>query len=435
MAATAAALLFLLFIAPTVLADTELSLAEAVRQALEYSHRIKAGEHDSASARHDFNTARARRFPTLSLSAVSYYMDETESIDFPIPQVPDMEIGSKENYQADLKLSAPLYTGGKLSGSIAAAEAALHGAAYTLEARRMAVAYNCRKAYFNLMLSDIMVRSAEASHQRIKIIKDDAQNLFQNGLADSIDLLDTELAFQQTRHALDIRRTARTNASSILANLIGMASNDNITITEERSSPDRDKYNQQSSAMINRPELQALDSRIRSADQLARISAAGYFPDLSAYAGYSYGKPNRDQFNSTWNDFFMVGLSLNWTYNFGGKTRYSIKSARQSAFSARMEKRDLAEQLNLYADIALENINHAARSMAISEKEYQISQNKYRLAENKHSVGNLTINRLLELEKELTAAEQAYRASIINYYISENEYFYAVGSPEIYGGL
>jgi len=416
-------------------AGTELNLTDAIQKALDYSYTIKAKKHDSLKADSDFKTARSLRLPTLSLSAVSYYLDETQSIDFPVQGIPEMEIGTKENYQADLKLSMPLYTGGKLSGNIDVSEAMLDGSSYNLKSERLVTAYNCRSAYLKFMLSNIMISSAEVSLQRVKIIYDDIHNLHKSGLADSVDLLETELARQQAYLAVDRQKTTGTLASMILADIIGSDLGGDISTVEKIPPPNTSKYLNQHELTLNRPELRILDSRIRAADKYRQIEAAGYFPDLSIYGGYSYGKPNRDQFNSSWNDYFTIGLSLNWSFNFGGKTGHSVNSARQALLSAQMDKDNLNDKFLLQAEMALENINHAIRAMNIYEQEFQIAQNKYRLAENKHSAGQLSVNRLLELEKELTSAEQAYKASIINYYLSENDYLYSTGSDRIFGGL
>lgn len=89
----------------------------------------------------------------------------------------------------------------------------------------------------------------------------------------------------------------------------------------------------------------------------------------------------------------------------------------------------------LQVKVGLANLKYAYRAFAISQEEYDISKRKFRLAKEKQKAGYMSVNRLLELEAELTATEQLYHASEINYYIKQNEYLYTLGSPGIYGGL
>ncbi|UCD93909.1 MAG: TolC family protein, partial [Candidatus Zixiibacteriota bacterium] len=119
----------------------------------------------------------------------------------------------------------------------------------------------------------------------------------------------------------------------------------------------------------------------------------------------------------------------------GGRTHHGIQSAKQAAFSAQMSKMQLEESLTTAADIALQNINLAYETFVTSQKEYEIAKNKYRLGQNKQKEGYLTVNRLLEMEAELTATEQLYRASMISYQTALTEYLYAIGSDRIYGEL
>jgi outer membrane protein TolC len=57
------------------------------------------------------------------------------------------------------------------------------------------------------------------------------------------------------------------------------------------------------------------------------------------------------------------------------------------------------------------------------------------LAEDKQKAGQMTVNRLLELEAELTETEQQFEAARLKYFAAVTDYLYAVGSDAIWGGL
>lgn len=419
----------------STLGETRLNLTEAVDRALVHSYRIQAAQYDSATAQHDLRAASAERFPTLSLNATTYFLDEVQSVDLPVPTVAEMEIGSKENYQVDVKLNVPLFTGGKITAGINTRQAALAAQIAGLTAQRATIAYQCRSACFNLMIADGLVKSAEASLNRIIIIKNDVRNLHASGLADSVDLLDSELAYQTVKYQLETQKTNRANAALSLARLLGLTDNPEIVLTEDIPRPQESTLANISTADIQRHELAINDNRIRAAEYGMHLSSAAYFPTLAAFGGYSAGKPNRDMFGNDWNDYFLAGLNLNWSFNLGNKTGKSISAARQKVFSERMAKKELEESLLLQAQTALENVRHAYQAFIISEKEFAISREKYRLGLEKQRAGKMTVNRLLELEQELTATEQMHRVSMINYYLSENTLLYAVGSSRLFGGL
>ncbi|MEW5922687.1 MAG: TolC family protein [Candidatus Zixiibacteriota bacterium] len=415
-----------------VRAAVSLSLSEAIEMAARNSFSIESSKYDSLSTLYQYKAAKSLRFPSLSLDARSSFVDNIPTVEFPM--IGSRDFGAKNSYQADLRLNVALFTGGKISRQIKISSANLQADAFALEAERSKAAYDSRRAYLSVMLAEAVASAADASLKRINIIRSDVQNLYENGLADSIDILEAELAYQQVSLASSEKHSAVTTAVINLANLLGLPGATEFTLTEKISPPGGDPKDQPVDK-INRVELKMLDNKIRAAEQVTGLNSSEYFPSLSGFAGYSYGKPNRDYFNGEWDHYWVAGLALNWNLNLAGKTTHNVKASKQAASSARMQRNDLERTFTIMAETTLEKIKLAYQTVITSEKEHNIAREKYRLATNKQKAGLLTVNRLLEIEAELTLSEQQYRASIINYYIAKTEHLYAIGSEKIYGGL
>ncbi len=413
-------------------AAVSLSLSDAIQMAARNSYNIESSKYDSLAAMYQYKAAKSLRFPSLNLDARSSFVDNIPTVTFPL--MGSRDFGSKNSYQADLKLNVPLFTGGKISSNIKINSENLHAGSFALEAERLNSAYGSRKAYLSAMLAGAVASSAEASLKRVDIIRSNVHNLYQSGLADSIDILEAELAYQQVSLAASEKQSAVATAMINLANLLGLPGETELDLTETITPPGAEQ-NVPTSDKSNRAELKMLDSKIRAAEQTTRLNSSEYFPSVSGFAGYSYGKPNRDYFNGEWDHYWIAGLALNWNLNLGGRTSHTANAARQAASSARMQRHDLERSLTIMAETTLEKIKLAYQTVGTSEIEYDIVRKKYRLADNKQKAGLLTVNRLLEIEAELTSSEQQYRASIINYHIARTEHLYAIGSEKIYGGL
>lgn len=412
---------------------TDLSLRDAIARALAHGYGIQSAVADSSAAANRYRAARTLRFPTLSLDARAFCVSDVPEMTL---MSRTMELGSKENYQADFKLSLPLYTGGRLTHSIAAARQTSLAESSRLEAERMAVAAQVRRAYFNLMLASSAVDIAAASRQRLTIIGSTVQDFYDNGLADSIDILDAQAAVVKAGRAADQAATGRRNAAVSLATLIGTPDDTALTPTEPLSYgelPDVETLT--IPADIPRPELKRLDHIIAASDQTAALALVEYVPTLAGFGGYSVGKPNKDMFNKTWNDYFSAGLSLTWDLNLGGKTARNASAARQAARSARLTRQSLQEAMTTQAVTALNNLKQAYATLGTAAAEHDIAGRKFNLARQRHKAGELTVNRLLEMELELTVSEQQNRSAVIQYYQAWTEYLYALGSSDIYGGL
>jgi outer membrane protein len=421
------------WLAPPVGAQASVTLEEAIARAQKHSYTVQGVRHDSAAAILTYESAARDRFPSLSLKAQSFYISDLQKITIgPISRT----IGSKENYQTDLTLSMPLYTGGRLSGNIDLQDDNRLAESMHLEAERMSVAYRTRRAYLGALNSGAQVRAAQASLDRVNIIYRNVSNLYQNGLADSLDLLEAELAVESARQFVRSMRTEEKNARVALLQLLGGESDTTLSLVENVPEPDLAVYSEAArSREFERPELQQLDYMIGAAEKASRIQLGGYLPTISGFVGYSYGKPNKDIFGNTWNDYFTGGVTLNWSLNVAGKTAKDVGAARQKAASARAARRALLDNLQAQRETALNNVLHAYETVNNYRGEYDISQRQYNLAKARQEVGRLSLNRLLEIEADLTAAEQQYRSSVFMYYLAETDLLYAVGSHRIFGGL
>lgn len=413
-------------------AQTEITLEEAQRLSGEHSFGVQAAHHDSLSGVADLRAARAARFPKASLNAVSYYIDELQTVDLPFGSV---EAGSHDVYQADLRVALPLYTGGRISSQIKAQEAQARARGLGLSTRRLENAYQTRRAYLNLLAARALVSAAEASLERVRLIGQDVQNLYGSGLADSSNILESELALERAMRSRDERAVASANAAANLVRLMGLPPETELVLTDSLPTPNIAAYENQNSPEIERPELSAQKARAEAARFAVGLSRAAYFPTLSGYGGYSVGKPNRSFLDNAWNDYWTAGLNLTWELNLGGQAARNVSSARQTAHSAQAALAELEESLALQARVARENLRLSFRSFEISGREFDIAGRQYRIGLSKQQAGGISINRLLELETDLTSMEQLYRVSLVNFYISETEYLYVIGSPRIFGGI
>jgi outer membrane protein TolC len=411
----------------------KLTLEHSIQLALDHSWSAKAGQFDSTAAHLDFRAAQADRYPSLSLEAKSFYVDDLIEVGIGLQP---LEIHSHENYQADLRLSLPLFTGGKLSNNIELKGRQLEASTFELEADRLEVAYQTRRAYLSLLLAERLLAATEASLQRVQIVKDGLSDLHAVGLVDSLDLLEVEQAWLQATQLRQERQTNRTNATARLGQLLGIAVTDEIAAVDSLPTPEASQLNcRPTAAEIARPELQQLERQTQAAQATVGLAQAQYFPNLSAFAGYSGGMPHRDLFDKSWNDYFTVGAVLNWNLNLGNKVGRERQFATARVNSLTMLKAELLEKIRFQAEIACNNVEQTLTTYQSRGAEFQVAGQQYRLAQQKQLAGGLTINRLLELESELTTAEQLWRAAAVSYHLNLSDYLYALGAEIIYGGL
>ncbi len=151
-------------------------------------------------------------------------------------------------------------------------------------------------------------------------------------------------------------------------------------------------------------------------------------PTLAAFGGYSYGKPNQDQFGGDWNDYFSVGATATWSLNLGLQTRSQVSRAKLELEAAEHFHSSVREAVTLQGQLAFEQLRLAHEQYVTAREEQVIASANYRLAQARHREGALSSNRLVEIQGALAQAEASLAAAAADFYVAESAYWYAVGS-------
>lgn len=422
----------MLLVSTTVTAD-ELSLGEAISQALAHSHAIKKSAALDAASQSSVSAAQAERWPTLAISAGAQFIDDIPVVQF-APGV-SRELGVKESYQTDVRVSLPLFTGGRISHGIDLARASMELQEALAKGDSDRVAFTAWSEYLGLVRAKNIVGVAKGSLKRAEIINSDVQSLMADGVADSIDLNDACLALTRAQLGVTQAENQLRSAEIRTAILLGIDPTDKPEPTSSLPDPNSSDASASQLSASNKSEYQAATAAESIARAKVQLTIADFLPTLSAYGGYSYGKPNGDVFNKTWRDYWSTGANLSWSFNIGGRTKSKNSAARYELTSTQIERNRIEEQLDRDARLAREQLILALNRYQTSKIEYQIAGDQFRQAQARHQNGDLSSNRLLDIETSLTSAQSSLAASVADYWLAVAYLYYTTGSPKLQEGL
>ena len=414
--------------------ERRISLREAIRLAEENAFEVKAAYHDSLSAEHGLRAAKSAWYPTVGAlgNAFGFHPQDPLGIG-PIQIAPQWN----KIYATNLRLSYPIYTGGRRTNDIRRHRETLGALSSQLAAEKLANAYRCRQAYIGLLIADRMVGSAEASYERVTIVQRHVQNLFAAGMADSIDILETELSIRGARRLLEEMKNQKRNASTTLARLLGVP--DDLALIPTESVPEPSPLGAgtagRSVDVSRRPELSVVDHQISSARYQRSIVKAGFLPVVNGLGGYALVRPEIGEGERKWHDVWWAGVTLSWDINIGGEEFSQSRRAAEAIRSLEMKRKGVEDSLVLQARIAWNDIEEAYAVYTISRDELDLASRRFALAEEKQKAGRMSVNALLELEAELTQTEQQFEAARLKYFAALTDYLYAVGSDALWEGL
>jgi outer membrane protein TolC len=413
--------------------EAKISLAEALRLAEENAFQVKAAAHDSVSAQHGLRAAKDAWFPTFGVTGNAFGFHPQDPLGIgPLALPADWS----EIYATNLRLNYPIYTGGRRSNDIGRQKETLGAASSQLSAERLANAYECRRTYIGLLIADRVAESANASLARVELIRAHVGNLHAAGMADSLDVLEAEISLSGAKRLVEEARGERQNASDALARLLGLPGGGVIAPTE--FIPDPQPLTTEPPVVFDiagRPELSAASHEIESARYRKSMVSAGYLPVVNGMGGYALVKPNIGERESAWQDIWWLGLTLSWDLNLGGQEFSQSKQAAETVLSLEMRRKDLESALLLHARVAWNRIGETYNVYAIRREEYSLASRRFTLAVDVQKAGRMTVNRLLELEADLTQTQQQFEAARLQYHAAVTDYLYAVGSGAIREGL
>ncbi|MEW5795030.1 MAG: TolC family protein [Candidatus Zixiibacteriota bacterium] len=413
----------------------ELTLEQALQLAHEHSHTLREAEANRLAAEKLVSAAQAERFPTLSVDALAKFVDEVPSLNIDLAAQVDIarEFGSKETYQTDLRLTLPLYTGGRISSAIALARSGSEYRAALNDLERDRVFLQARLDYFSLTRSAELLRAARASLRRTSVLQDNILSLYSAGAADSVDLLEARLAYTRADFQVQQAEISSQSQRITLVSRLGLPAQEQIELTDPI--PDPPQELPLVAVSTERPELRAAVAGIRAGEARVRSEKAGYLPTLAAFGGYSYGKPNIDPFTNQWNDNFTVGAKLQWSLNLGGGTSSKKAAASFELDAARRRHDNTAESISRETELAYEQLRLAHRRYFSSRTEWDVAAANYDLAQQQHQNGALSSNRLLEIEAVLSHAEASLAAARVDFYIAQSAYYFALADERLGKGL
>ena len=421
------ALMILIWILPAVCAAESrvLTLDQALSIAMEKNRDIEKAREYAHFVQGKYVEERAAALPQLSLNgSMLVSKDGSQEIaGFPAQRLFGRAV--------DLTLSQPLYSWGKLSAGIRAAEVGLKTADEQLRLYRQAAYRDVVAAYYDIQLARELYRLAQENRSQKQRHLDEATRKFSAGVATDYDVLAAEVAAENTLPEVIRSENGIRLARERLRFLLAMG-DDEVDVAGSLEAPTDDRplpasYEEAVQIAGNRrPELNDLRLRIGIYDELVTIANADNKPrlDLKAGAGWHWASlidpgPALDSSGAAWN----AGLFVTFPFFDGLKTSGRVAQARSDLRTKQIEESKLLDSIKLevrqaefsYREAAeilkalSGTIKQADRLVQMAEKGYEFGV-KIRL-----EVDDAQLN-LLQAMSNLARAQRDFRVAQVNYF-------------------
>ncbi len=434
------------------LAQQKLSLTidQAVQTGLENSKTLHTSQFKVVAA-----DAKASETNTLGLPSVSFMGAYTRLsavdpaiIPFPssgvvdnnptpghvslIPTLYQFGANVVNSYTLKTTVQQPLFTGGKISGAIDAAQYSADATKQDQKKDQADVLYNIKTAYWNLYRAIEFKKFIDENVEQMKSHAFDAENLFKQGLLTTNDVMKVRI---QLSDALVRQIEAKNNVQLgmyMLNNTLGLPLQTEIELASTINVLDRkwDSTDQLIQlAFEKRPEILGMNARIKASEAGLTSARGNWWPQIYLVGDYNYNRPNTrifptaDEFNGTWDVTLSISLNL-WNWN---QTGHQTTQAQAQLAQAQEGLSMTKDGITLEVTQCYLNIQKAKEQKIVSEQEVTQAEENYRTMDGKYKQGLAANSELLDAEVALLQAKLTLTQSLVDYELAIAQLSKAIG--------
>lgn len=407
-----------------------LSLSEVQSLSSNNNYQIKQYESLYESSKESKQSAFKNFLPNLS---TSYSYTRLDQPPYQIVNGNKMIMGSVNNYQWNVTITQPLFTGFYLLNKYKYAKYDESFSQANLEVIRNQIITNAKNAYFNVLYNQKILETRQLAVAQYESHLKDAESFYKQGLIPKVDLLKSQVAYSNAKQELKQAYANLTNAIAQLNQLLNEPIDkthtfDQVADVVNLKTPLDSLYAQ----VDNRPDIKALSFAINKAKAQVGMVESSYYPQVQLKANYNRNGQNLDMNNNPYSDNSIYSLNIvaNWDIFDWGKTKNDVQAAKLQQIALENELSNLKTQaktqiLNAYdqAEVAYHNISVAQTALKEANENYKLTNERYlnQLA---------TSTDILDARTLLTQAESNYYGAIYGYCIALENLANAVGKPD-----
>ncbi len=346
---------------------------------------------------------------------------------FPIPGLP--RVLPPFNY-FDIRgtVTQSLFNYRNLEGERAATED-LKTARWNLKDARELVVLAVGNTYLLAIAGAARVETAEAQVKNAQALYDKAVDQQNAGLTPSIDTLRSHVELQTREQQLIAARADLAKQRLSVARVIGLPPGQDFVLTEKApyqvfTPLPLEIYLQR--AYAARPDYQAAQAQVRSAELSYTAAKAGRYPTLDLMGNYGDIGVTPGQSNGTWQ---VTGV-LNIPIFAGNRVRADELQAESRLKQARSQLGDLRGRIDYEVRAALLDLNAAAQQVEVARNSVSLAEQTLAQSQDRFAAGVTDNLEVVQAQESVAAAHESYIESLYADNLAKVELARAIGDAE-----
>ena len=401
--------------------EAPLTLDAAIKAAMANNPEVAAAKWDSAAALARKDRAAGQRLPDIGLSGDYTHRLDRERV---IPTRREGEPGafSRSVASAEVVLSVPVYTGGRLYSEVQAAELLREEARRNHVRTRQALVFDVSSVFFRILAQRSVIESLEVSEKALEEHLRQTEEWIALEKAAPVDRMRTEVRMAELRQDFVRETNLLSIQHRILANLMGLPGRagriEPAGELEEKmvfDLPDADDALE--TAKRNRQDFLAAKAAAEAHAKKVDAAKGDRWPVISlegAYGGRralgSVSGPGDDS-----GDTGRIGVAMEMPLFQGGSVDASIRENRAEYAAARQRLRSLEHRIALEVETAVLDVQAADEQVRAGRTTVALARETLRIEQEKYAAGTASVADVLDAQAALLDAEKTYYRALAEF--------------------
>ncbi len=422
--------------APAEPVQGPLTLSEAIRVALANNPGLSATARDVDVAAAQRDGAAGQRLPSVNaVGGYSHYLDSQRLL--PAHANGETGVFSRNISSADLVLAMPLFTGGRITSEIRAADLLQQAAEHRLARTRDELIFNVSSVFYGILAQRKVIDSLEFSHKALQEHLKRVQDLIAAQKAAKVDELRVQVRLADLEQRLVSERNVLAVQARVLANLLGLGSGQEMKPAGElematAAAPTDEQALKQ--ALADRPDYMAARAALEAQAKSVDAARAAQWPTVSLQADYG-GRWAADPTDKpagldSSDDAGQVGVAVAIPIFEGGQIEARIRQERARLRAAQDRLLGLELQIRLDVEAALLNTGSAAQRVEATQKAIEQAKESLRIEREKYDLGKGTTTDVLDAQSAMLDSQTNYYRALSDYDVALAQLRLATGAQQ-----
>ncbi|MFI3216213.1 MAG: TolC family protein [Methylococcales bacterium] len=371
------------------------NLDDAWTAALNTNHQIKAAQANIDVSQEQLQAAEGQNLPDLNVGTGYTQYNETPSaktsIEGKATQFSMQQMGS---VKAQAMATLPIYTSGKITHKINAAQATLDATQASEKVATLNLKMQVADSYIAVLRLEDAVQVAQSHIHSLESHQKDVKNLFELGVVAKNDVLAADVELLNAKQLLMQAANVYDNAKARYNQLLTRPLTAKVELAKQVPElPKTTLENLNQSALNQRPELLVLNEQIESLHEQTKAMKAGLMPQVALNGGYQYQQNRYQAYEGLW----QANVGVDWKL-YDGSTNHKGDALEKQALVLKEQHEELSGQILLQIRQAWLDSQETQQRLQVAKQTILQADENLKVTTDRYQQGLATHTEVIQAE-------------------------------------